>query len=477
MSEPLAYNSLDGSVWVFPDGPNHEGYYLGCTEADDITEPKGDITLSHCFNAKGQFQVVGRKRGIPGPVTTTLHTLTYRQRNYLEKIRCEYGLMFLQNDGGRSDLFCNHQRALILDGVNNTSKTYANLVKREASDDTIHSFTVAANNPVIDVAEVEGNRKSIAETHDLNDVQMLKGNCDPCLEGVAVADAVGGIYSFSQVWLTHDGGQSWVQTPTGPFFAVQDLISGTLLDYCNGVRRILVCEAPPAGAQGHVAYSDDGGATWTEAHVGGATEGAGGKIFAIDSRHIWLASTGGYIYFSSDGGVTWTAQEAHVITVDPYALIRFASDGLHGYAINQDGFVAKTTDGGTSWVLVTVIVGAPDLSALAVLDDDYLWVGDVNGALWFSYDAGVTWTQRTGLSINIVQAIDFANDWVGYLAGYDTASATAFIFRTIDGGLTWDKITSDTNSGVAALVACDENYGVYGGAAHAGTAFAGVIEE
>ena len=471
MSEPMAYNALDGALWVFPDGPNHAGYYLGCADSEDVSEPLGEVTLTFCFNGKGQWQVVGKKTAPPGAITTTINTLTYRQRNYLEKIKCTYGLMYLQNEGGRSDLFCNHQRALILDSVYNTEKTYANFVKREASDESTHGFAISANPPAIDVAIVQGNQTSINELSNVNDVFMLRGTCDPCLEGVAVADGTG-VYSASQVWLTHDGGQTWVPTPTSPFFAATDLTSCVLVDMCAGVRRIIVSQEPPGAAQGHMAYSDDDGATWIEVHIGGAAEGAGGinGLFALDSHHIWLASVGGYIYFSADGGETWTAQESHVITAGVYHKVAFMPDGLHGYAVAAAGIVAVSVNGGSSWTAATVIAGTPDLYGLAVTDDDKAWVG----ALWFTEDGGVTWTQRTGFvgsGAGLIQAISFANAWVGYFI-----NGTG-VWRTIDGGYTWDPLTVDPNLGLNALVACDENYAVMVGDIYNGYGFAGVVEE
>jgi photosystem II stability/assembly factor-like uncharacterized protein len=451
MAEEMAYDALDGALWVFPQGPNHAGYYLGCAESDDVSEPLGDVTLTMCFTGKGKWKTVGKKRAAPGPVTTTLNTLTYRQRNFLEKIKgCTYGLMYLQNEGGRADLFCNHQRALILDGVYNTENTYSNFVKRETPDMATHGFAVSANPPAIDVAIVQGNQTSITELSNVNDVFMLKGDCDPCLEGAAVADGTG-VYSASQDWLTHDGGQTWQLTPTSPFFAAQDLTSVVLVDMCAGVRRIIVSMRPPAGAQGKTAYSDDDGATWHEVNLGGATDGAGGVngLFALDSRHIWLASASGFIFFSADGGETWTVQENAVITAGDYHKVAVMEDGLHGYATAEAGIVAVTVNGGTSWTAATVIAGTPGLFGLAVTDDLNAWVGDDNGALWFTEDGGVTWTQRTGivgLGVSTVQAISFANAWVGFLI------SGSGVWRTIDGGYTWDPLTTDANSGLNALV-------------------------
>ena len=484
-TEDQAYTSKDGGLWVFPEGPNHAPGYIGCTDADDISEPKGDAELIRCFGPDGKYQVVGTKSTPPDPVTTTLTSLTFRTRSLLERIRCEYGLMFLQRDGGRADLFCNHQRALILTDVRNTEKTYGNVLKREEDVESTRGFSVSATPPVIDVVEVAGKRITTTEINDFHDVAMLKDECTllPLKDGIAVSDG-SGVYAPSQVWLTHDGGQTWTLTATSPFGGVEDLYSCAILDMCHGVRRLIVAKLGDGTAmQGQTAYSDDDGASWTEVDLGGATDGHGpthgGGIFALDERHIWLASAAGYIYFSDDGSETSTAIESGALHTDDYTQIEFTADGLHGYAGAEDGQISKTTDGGTTWALDTILTGANDVLSVSVLDDDYVWVGTNAGELFWTEDSGATWTQRTGWvgsGVGEIHDIGFADDYVGFMI-VDNATPLGKVYRTIDGGYSWEVITAPTNSGLTALAVGDENYAVYVGLEDSGTGFLGVIEE
>ncbi len=46
MSEQLL--SGEGAIWVQPDGPNTETFYLGCHVLGDIDEPRGDLSLKYC---------------------------------------------------------------------------------------------------------------------------------------------------------------------------------------------------------------------------------------------------------------------------------------------------------------------------------------------------------------------------------------------------------------------------------------------
>ena len=483
-SEMQAYTTKDGGLWVFPEGPNRAPAYIGCTDADDVSAPQGDIELIRCFGPDGKYQVVGTKSTPPDPITTTLTSLTFRTRSLLERIRCEYGLMFLQRDGGRADLFCNHQRYLILADVRNTEKTYGGLVKREEDAESTRGFSLSAQPPLIDGAEITGKRIATTETMSFTDVFMLKEDCTllPVKYGVAVA-LDSGLYGAGDVWLTADGGQTWTVTTGTP--NLHDLQACAMVDLCHGVRRIIVADKAVGASVGGIAYSDDDGATWIHVsliagQVGyGVTHGGG--IFALDANHIWLASAKGYIFFSADGGETWSVQDADTLGVGDYTQIEFTSDGLHGYAGAGAGLVAKTVDGGTNWDLATVIAGTPDVLAVALIPghEDILWVGTASGTLFFTEDAGVTWTQRTGWvgsGIGDVHDIGFANDYVGFMIA-DDATPEGSVYQTIDGGYSWDKLTTEANSGLTALAVGDENYLVYVGLTNAGTGFIGVVEE
>ena len=210
-----------------------------------------------------------------------------------------------------------------------------------------------------------------------------------------------------------------------------------------------------AGASGvlEIAYSDDSGVTWTNVDVeasGTRYAADSGALFALDYRHIWLVSTGGYIFFSSDGGISWTPQDSAGITTGDYFAVNFADENV-GYAVAAAGIVAKTDDGGATWVATTVVTGTPDIFCVYVWDEDNVIIGDDEGTIWRSFDAGVTWSSlwSEGSSIN---DITFNNNGVGFAIDDDD------LYRTRNGGADWEDV-SDLAAATEynAVWLCDNN--------------------
>jgi photosystem II stability/assembly factor-like uncharacterized protein len=226
--------------------------------------------------------------------------------------------------------------------------------------------------------------------------------------------------------------------------------------------------------QGQVAYSDNDGTTWTVISVGGAAvdHGAvtGRGLWALDSRHIWLAGVNGYIYFSEDGGATWTAVEPGLVTVTDYACVHFVDEN-YGMAGAPAGLVAVSNDGGVTWAAVTA-PSAGDVLCCFRQDINRMWVGTDDGEIWFSRDGGTTWTERTGWTgsgVGDVMDIEFYDELIGFMA-YNSAAPLGAILRTIDGGYTWDVLTTPLNLGLNDIAVASADVVYAAGEAQGGTA-------
>ena len=297
----------------------------------------------------------------------------------------------------------------------------------------------------------------------VNDIWICKdevcaGLCDTqvdlCQYLIIGCDAVSG--DVADVVYTNDNGGTWTNTAAQPFGNDENIESVVCFSQDKTTTRWMVVRGVETGTPTNpleIAYSDDGGATWTNVDV----EAAGtryandaGALFVLDPKHIWLVSTGGYIFFSSDGGVTWTAQDEGTVTTQNYNAVKFANSD-DGFAVADSGIVVRTIDGGTTWTAVTAITATPNVLSLFVFDKDNVVVGDANGDIWRSWDGGTTWTQiYTGSTA--INDMDFANPFVGY------AIDGTLLLRTRNGGEDWETVTIAASlTELNAVVACDEN--------------------
>jgi photosystem II stability/assembly factor-like uncharacterized protein len=247
--------------------------------------------------------------------------------------------------------------------------------------------------------------------------------------------------------------------------ATTDLKSVACFPIDSTTTRILVApEALLPGAPYQVFYTDDGGANWTTVNfpADSASHGAvyGGALCALDQYHVWLVitdATDSLIYFSDDGGATWTEQldvAAHVL----YA-VHF-SDTFLGMAVGTAGDVYTTTDGGTTWAQATDTL-AGDTNYVVTENDGggIWWTGSgTTGNLYYSDDHGVTWAARafTGSGAGVVYGIDFVSDTVGFMAHSPTA-ATGRLYRTRNGGLTWELESATVAGELYSVIGCTTN--------------------
>lgn len=480
--------SQKGALWIQPDGPNGDMKFLGCHDLDDLTIPEGGIELIRCFNPAGGWDVVGHTETPPDKITVSVTTLIEQARDWLEKVHCPFGLYILQRDCGRADQFSNYIRGDVLMNVRRVSRTKRNLVKREEDLQSELGVDLEAYPPAIAIEQLEIDLQTTTADQGLNDVafnldRRCIGDCgaalDPCEDGIAVGDSAIAP-ALADIVLTGDEGDNWAAVAADPFAAGAGAMSVVRFYVGRDTERILVAMDAPAAAQGMVAYSDDGGVTWTTVNIGGAAAGDGavygGGLWALDMHHVWLAGANGYIYFSDDGGETWTVLEAGAVTAGDYNCVHFA-DELYGIAGAPGDVIALSNDGGITWAAATATGGGGDILCAWRLDKNRMWVGTDDGDLYYSQDGGVTWTQRTGWTgsgVGAVRDMFWVNDYVGFIAS-NNVTPVGTVLRTINGGRHWEALTTPDNDGLNAIWACDESNAFVVGEVEAGAGTAVIL--
>ncbi|MBI2796156.1 MAG: glycosyl hydrolase [Gemmatimonadetes bacterium] len=235
---------------------------------------------------------------------------------------------------------------------------------------------------------------------------------------------------------------------------------------------------------GGVWKTTNAGASWTNITDGVSDISSVGAITVApsDPNVIWVGTGEGQpredvtygtgVYRSTDGGKSWTslglpdARQITAIRVDGKDPDRawVASLG-HAFGPNSERGVFRTTDGGATWKKVLFLndsTGAADLS----IDPTNprilfasMWkfqrtpwgmdAGSGRSGLWKTTDGGDTWTE---LSFNpgmpramigkIGVSVSAANPQRVY-ANIEAADSSGGIFRSDDGGATWQRTNSD----------------------------------
>ena len=482
-----ALTSRNGALWIQPNGPSplNPVYLLGCHDLGDLEAPEGDISPLRCFLTDGTgWKLIGETTAPPDMPSTSIDTLLFRQRDWLEKLGpCAFSLYALARDCGDASVFSNYVRGEILTNARKTSRTYSGLVKREEDVEMTLSVPIKGWE-VLDVDDLHADLVAHVGILDQNDVianpeQRCQGDCGDTLnvgqDVFTVEDA--SVAAAANVFESFNEGVTFAAGTTDPLAVgiANSLAAITRFIVGKNTVRLLVSQLAPAAAQGHVLYSDDYGATaWTSVNIGGAAAGhgatRGGGLFALDQFHIWLASAAGYIYKSTNAGVTWTAVDSAGVTAGAYTQVHF-SNTVDGVAVAAAGIVAITHDGGDSWQAATVIgAGAAGNLTCQRFDQNRILVGDDAGKLWYSDDDGTTWTQITnfvGTGVGDVMDLHIVNDHVIWMIT-NSAAPVGTIHHTINGGYNWTAVDTPTNVGLNAIWAANEHLAYVVGEDNAG---------
>jgi acetyl esterase/lipase/photosystem II stability/assembly factor-like uncharacterized protein len=271
-------------------------------------------------------------------------------------------------------------------------------------------------------------------------------------------DSPGGIY------LSTDGGETWIQTLKSP----PEL-------FAEAFSSVEICPSNPdivyAGSDYSVHRSLDGGQTWTL--VSGGPGGWGSDTFASgwpidmqcdprDPDRVFANNYGGGNFLSEDGGQTWvsatqgyTGADISTIAVDP-------NDRYHVYAV---GPIAHSIDGGDTWQGLTHLASGgtkPASSAITVdpADSNHILAGGIPDArITESFDDGSSWELRwdssqlgpenEGMGAENINVIVFAPsnpDFVyaatstaGCMNLHEPCRVSAGVLKSQDGGMTWSR--------------------------------------
>jgi photosystem II stability/assembly factor-like uncharacterized protein len=474
------YKAGQASLWLQRYGPNTAPVYLGCHEAEGPSQDKGELNVSYCPDParSGGFKSNGTWVGEPGLPEATVRTNISAVLDELEKADCRGTLFVHKVLCGRRDLFTNWQRSFALHAYHLTSEAYSDMASRTPGDEAESMYEAPMQAEALyKFWAIKPYRQGNSGLGDLLAIASCStpkcaDECGPVTQECEDLVAVGKPLAASAadkatILISHDAGATWAAAAADPFAALETISAVACFAIDATTTRIIVARGTTdAGNPAEIAYSDNGGVSWTLVNVGSTNgqyvlESEG--LFELDPYHIWLVTNDGYVYFSADAGITWTNQEDGALSVQDFNCVMFEPSGTAGFVVGVANAILGSSNGGVGWAVVAGPAGqaAVAIKALHVVDATHVWIGYGDGKLYFSDDAGVTWTQRVwgGLSgTGVINDIAFTSPLEGWLI-HDTAGPVGSLWRTIDGGYTWQQVSGmPTNTGLNSIVGCGPNH-------------------
>lgn len=239
--------------------------------------------------------------------------------------------------------------------------------------------------------------------------------------------------NIGEVLRSMDEGKSWETVYAGQTYQLGSIVFKDNVGFIIGNNVLL--------------KSDNGGATWFRLYVPFNAEyyfDAMALSFFND-REGYVSTEQGEIFFTTDGGRSWETRYAN--NAKRFGSLHFLTRDK-GYAMNDIGDLELTVDGGRSWSLVHL-----ETQEWSPRTRDVYFINDKKGFLitdnnlYRTTNGGQSWVQLPDVIGGYYSRIKFFDETLGFVYGGD-----GFIYRTIDGGDTWDFVNDNSASGRAVGV-------------------------
>lgn len=262
----------------------------------------------------------------------------------------------------------------------------------------------------------------------------------------------------AEIIYSNNGGTTLGQTNIDTIGANEDPSDAA----CVGTNLVVISNESGSLHYAPIADIIDGVEVWVEVTTGFvAPAGAPNAIFSLGADETWIVGAGGYVYSSEDITASVIVQDAGVTTIQPLNDIH----GLNSHdliAVGNLNVILRTQNGGDTWTLVTGPAAGVALNTCWMRSAEEWFVGAANGRLYYTRNAGLTWTEKAfpGSGSGAVEDIKFSTPSVGVLS--HTLAGVGRILRTVTGGHSWYVLpegagTIPDNDRINAIAVCGED--------------------
>ncbi len=458
--------------------PDHQPDYQSCMRAQAVAKGFGDVTDIECPDPHrpGQYVKIGQYQGAEDRAKVTLEgRLAMELRSELLRLgrkRCAIDVQL--HFGNCQDLsaFNDFKKILFLEDVLIGAYNTDDLGSLASGDtkEVNENVDLSARN-VYDIVGLSFAAKADdLVTNEVLDVaicdQISCGDCGDessgCQKAYTITKAAGGSPSTPpDLVFTLNGGVTWYAHDIDCLSSAQDpsavdcigdyivVVSNAACKHCYTSRTALLPGVDPV---------------WT-AVTGYTAPGCPNDLSSFGNG-AFVVGDWGYIYLITDPTAAPVVQSAGVLTTSNFNRVSALSEDF-AVAVGNSGVIAFTDDGVT-WALSPTTpfgVGVNLLAVLAKTTKEW-WVGTSTGRLFYTLNAGITWTEKTfpGSGSGTVYDIVMATDSIMYLA-HTTAAGVGRILVSFDGGYSWIVLPQDSsimpaNQKIARLAACQADPGL-----------------
>ncbi len=272
---------------------------------------------------------------------------------------------------------------------------------------------------------------------------------------------------FGLIYRTDNGGESWVSQR----------------DEQYGFSSIYFINEDTgwvAGEKGSIFYTDDGGLNWYKQNHSDSLSFS--SIYAIDNKNVFAVGAvikglsifdrSGIIFRTINGGQAWERQNFD--TLYGFNSIVFTNVST-GWISGTNSTLLKTNNRGNTWNKITLDTNFAE-GKIQFINENIGWIGGTlktidGGENWFSQiipltslnsfnfvDTEMGWAIGTYNGFNnILKTIDggdnwipcgitppgynfsiqFVNETIGWISGFDYLNRTSIILKTTNGGYSW----------------------------------------